>query len=451
MGQRSNAWPATNLKSGEAAALGRAIARNLLLGADPSPLSKFRLAITSNATTDLIADAVPAASARHGVAVTVVATAYDQVLQQSLDPGSALHRAHPDAVLIAVDHRWLQFEHFDPACDADQRVAAAVARIAEVVDSLRRLGWIPAIIQTVPTPPLAMFGSYDPRVRETPRALIEETNRRLIGLAEESDSYLLDTASLAERVGTDHWFDPVVWHSYKLPFAARCIPLYADMVGRLLGAIRGKAKKCLVLDLDNTVWGGVVGDDGIEGIVVGTGSGAGEAFLAVQRTALDLRERGIMLAVSSRNDEETARRPFRELPDMLLREQHISVFQANWLDKASNLEAIAKTLNIGIDALVLLDDNPAERAFVRAALPMVAVPELPRDPSWYPWYLSAAGYFEAIGFTAEDRLRADAYTAETQRAQVLAQARDLGDYLSSLEMVMSLSPFDRRSRQRMVS
>ena len=229
-----------------------------------------------------------------------------------------------------------------------------------------------------------MFGSYDPRVRETPRALIEETNRRLIGLAEESDSYLLDTASLAERVGTDHWFDPVVWHSYKLPFAARCIPLYADMVGRLLGAIRGKAKKCLVLDLDNTVWGGVVGDDGIEGIVVGTGSGAGEAFLAVQRTALDLRERGIMLAVSSRNDEETARRPFRELPDMLLREQHISVFQANWLDKASNLEVIAKTLNIGIDALVLLDDNPAERAFVRAALPMVAVPELPRDPSWIP-------------------------------------------------------------------
>jgi FkbH-like protein len=220
------------------------------------------------------------------------------------------------------------------------------------------------------------------------------------------------------------------------------------MLGRLLGAIRGKARKCLVLDLDNTVWGGVIGDDGLEGIKIGQGSAAGEAHLAVQQLALELNQRGVILAVSSKNDDDVARLPFRQHPDMLLKESHLSVFQANWDDKASNLEAIAAALNIGLDALVFLDDNPAERAQVRAALPMVAVPELPADPAWYPWMLSAAGYFEAVSFSDEDRLRASSYASDAGRAQVQAKARDLGDYLASLDMAVEMKPFDEHGRQR---
>ncbi|HUJ46323.1 MAG TPA: HAD-IIIC family phosphatase, partial [Rhizomicrobium sp.] len=225
-------------------------------------------------------------------------------------------------------------------------------------------------------------------------------------------------------------------------------PLYADHLGRLLGAIRGKARKCLVLDLDNTLWGGVIGDDGMEGIVVGQGSAMGEAFLSVQQAALDLRGRGVFLAVCSKNDDDIARGPFRGHADMLIRERHISVFQANWIDKASNLESIARALNIGLDALVLLDDNPAERAQIRAALPMVAVPELPADPAWFAWTLNAAGYFEAVSYSAEDRMRADAQGADAKRADVMAKSRDLGDYLTSLEMTITFAPFDKVGRQR---
>jgi FkbH-like protein len=234
----------------------------------------------------------------------------------------------------------------------------------------------------------------------------------------------------------------------KLPFAQRCVPIYAEHCARLCGALLGKARKCLVLDLDNTLWGGVIGDDGIEGIVLGQGSAVGEAFLAVQQMAIDLRERGVVLAVSSKNNDNVARAVFKDHPDMLIREEHIAVFQANWKDKASNLEAIAQTLNIGIDALVLVDDNPAERAQVRQALPQVAVPELGDDPSLYPRHVFAAGYFEAVAFSAEDRQRAEQYQANAKRVSMQGQARDLKSYLKSLNMVMKVTPFDSVGRAR---
>ena len=263
------------------------------------------------------------------------------------------------------------------------------------------------------------------------------------------DVVLVDAARLACNVGLENWHDPRHWHASKISFSPEFIATYADLVARTLAAVRGKSRKCLVLDLDNTLWGGVIGDDGVEGIDLGQGSATGEAFLAVQRMALELRGRGVLLAVCSKNDEAVARRPFREHPDMLLREDDIAVFQANWTDKATNLRAIAQALNIGVDALVLLDDNPAERLQVRQSAPVVATPELPQDPALYPRTLAAAGYFEAVSVSDEDRSRAAFYQADNRRAAVLAAATDDMDaYLTSLEMVCTIAPFDPISRVR---
>jgi FkbH-like protein len=208
------------------------------------------------------------------------------------------------------------------------------------------------------------------------------------------------------------------------------------------------ARKCLVLDLDNTLWGGVVGDDGMHGLVLGQGDAVGEAFLAVQRAAGWLHSRGVLLAVCSKNDDAVARAAFRDHPDMLLRLEDIAVFQANWHDKATNLRAIATALSIGPAALVLLDDNPAERALVRSELPEVAVPELPADPAGYPAVLLAAGYFEALGFTTEDRARAGHYRADAQRAALATSCVDMDAYLQSLEMTIHFAPFDVVGRAR---
>jgi len=203
-----------------------------------------------------------------------------------------------------------------------------------------------------------------------------------------------------------------------------------------------------VLDLDNTLWHGVIGDDGLEGIVIGQGDATGEAHLAVQECALALRNRGIVLAVSSKNNEDIARGPFREHPEMRLREGHIAVFRANWNDKAGNIKAIAKELSLGLDAVVLLDDDPAERQLVRRLLPQVAVPELPSDPALYVRTLLASGYFEAVSYLEEDRKRGEFYRDNSHRQALQEDASDGAAYLASLKMVLTIQPFDEAGRKR---
>ena len=282
------------------------------------------------------------------------------------------------------------------------------------------------------------------------RSLIDGINRELAEFVLGSGDVLLDVAGLAETVGLADWHDPQLWNMAKFSFSDELIPLYADHVARTVAAIRGKSRKVLILDLDNTVWGGVIGDDGLEGIQIAQGDARGEAHLAVQRLALDLRQRGIVLAVSSKNTDEVAREPFEKHPEMLLKLDHIAVFQANWNDKATNIQAIAEELSLGLDAMVFLDDNPVERGLVRKLLPQVAVPELPEEPAYYARTLAAAGYFEAVAFASEDLKRAGFYQDNAKRASLQKQVGGVDAYLASLDMTITFQPFDATGRARIV-
>jgi FkbH-like protein len=435
------------LTSSQAIELGRSLSRLREQQAELLPLSPLRLAILPSFTMETIADFIPAASARHGVAVDVATAEFDQILQTALDGQAEVFQPRPDAVLLLFDHRWLGIDRFDPSSEGDL-VDAGLGRVATCLEHLWENIGAQVIISTIAVPPGPLFGSLDRSIAGSIRARVEQFNKRLVELAVEQGAIIFDVAALAEAVGTARWFDPVAWHLYKIPFASNCSAIFSDWLGRILGAMRGTSRKCLVLDCDNTLWGGVIGDDGLENIVVGTGSALGESFASVQQLALDLKARGIILAVSSKNDDAVARLPFAQHPDMLLRESDLALFQANWIDKPTNLEAVARELRIGLDSLVLLDDNAAERAQVRAALPMVGVPELPSDPAYFALYLASAGYFEALSFSDEDRKRVESYVANARRAELRDQVRDLGDYLSALEMVISLKPFDRIGRQR---
>jgi FkbH-like protein len=261
---------------------------------------------------------------------------------------------------------------------------------------------------------------------------------------------ILDVARASQRDGIDAWFDVGRWLQGKLEIAPQAAPLYGDLAARILAAQRGLSKKCLVLDLDNTLWGGVIGDDGLDGIVLGEGSAAGEAHLALQRYAKQLKERGVILAVCSKNDVKIAEAAFRDHPEMALRRSDFAAFQANWDDKAQNLKAIAKQLNIGLNSLVFVDDNPIERARVRQSLPMVAVPEMPEDPALYVRCLAEAGYFEAVAFTAEDRVRAEAYAANAEREALLGSAESMDDFLRGLNMTAVYGPFTAVDHARIV-
>jgi len=413
------------------------------------PLVTFKLAVLGNATLEPIVPALIASAARYGVALECVEADFAQTVQEALSPDSRVNSARPDAVLLALDHRGVPLGA--PPGDA----AAAAASVVDAVGFLRGLraalranGGARSIVQTLAPPGETIFGSFDRAVPGTPRSLASNFNTALIESLAGTEDVLFDVAALAETVGLANWHSPKQWNVAKLSFDARMLPLYADHVGRILGALRGKSRRCLILDLDNTVWGGVIGDDGLEGIVIGQGDATGEAYLDVQRAALALRERGVVLAVSSKNDDHVARAAFSEHPDMLLREDHIAVFQANWNDKATNIAAISQELSLGLDAMVFVDDNPVERGLIRRLLPQVAVPELPDDPALYARTLAAAGYFEATTFSAEDRQRADFYRDNARRVALRGQAGDIDAYLASLEMKIVFQPFDATGRSR---
>jgi FkbH-like protein len=431
--------------------LAKAISKARTEGQTLRPLSPFRLAVVSNSTSDLIVPALVASGARHGFALEVIQAPYGQVAQEVLDPNSTINRSNCDAVLFAIDYRALPLRiSLGDAEASSVTVQGVIGYIKSLHDGIKSKSHAVCIFQTFAAPVETLFGSLDRALTGTLRNLIDQINRELCATVRAAGDVLLDVAGLAETVGLATWHNTQLWNLAKLPLSDELIPLYAEHVARTIAAIRGRSRKALILDLDNTVWGGVIGDDGLEGIQVTQGDARGEAHLAVQRLALDLRQRGIVLAVSSKNTDEVAREPFTKHPDMLLKLEHFAVFQANWNDKATNIRAIADELSLGLDAMVFLDDNPVERGLVRELLPQVAVPELPDDPAWYARTLAAAGYFEAVAFVAEDLKRAGFYQDNARRATLQKFTGGVDAYLASLDLSITFQPFDPVGRARIV-
>ena len=412
-------------------------------------LLPVRLLILSASTVSHLADALIATAMRFRVLLDVVVAEYEEP-EPWLDRNrGALQQNPPDFVLVASDSRMLKLASpLDDAAAAEQMIDAALARISRIADVATAATARPIILQTLADDPDATRFNMDLGLPGTARFLTTEFNRRLARQARQGSRLVLDVNALANLVGLSAWSAGRYWYAAKYPFATVMIPLYADNIMRILASQMGRSRRVLVLDLDNTMWGGIVGDDGIEGLVLGSGSPLGEAHAALQRMALALKQRGIILCVSSKNDEAIALDAFRNHPEMVLKEDDIVAFRVNWEDKAANIKAIADAIDLGLDCFVFLDDNPAERKRVRDALPSVAVPELPEDPSDWLMVVQAAGYFEQAAFSNEDRLRAGFYKANALRAAQMERIGNHDDYLRSLGMRLSIAPFDGAGRKR---
>jgi FkbH-like protein len=409
----------------------------------------IRLLILSASTFSHIADALIGTAMRFRVLLDVVVAEYEEPepwLERNRD---ALKGSPPDFVLVASDSRMLKLASpLDDGAAAEQVIDAALARIWRIADVAGRATARPVILQTLADDPDEIRFNMDISLPGSPRFLISEFNRRLARQARQDSRLVLDVNALANLVGLSAWSAGRYWYAAKYPFATAMIPFYADNIMRILASQMGRSRRVLVLDLDNTMWGGIVGDDGIEGLVLGSGSPLGEAHAALQRMALALKQRGIILCVSSKNDEAIALDAFRNHPEMILKEDDIVAFRINWEDKAANIKAIADAIDLGLDSFVFLDDNPAERKRIRDALPSVAVPELPEDPSDWLMVFQAAGYFEQANFSKEDQLRAGFYKANALRAAQMERIGNHDDYLRSLGMRLSIAPFDGAGRKR---
>lgn len=409
----------------------------------PAGAPRIRLALAGTATLDQLAPGIRIGALRRGLVADVLVAPYGQWRQQILDPGSALYGFQPDAIALLLDAPAL-LPDLPLSASAEEAAAAVETAVNDVARSWRMAQdqARAAIIQLVPwldEPPI--LGHLEHRVPGARGALWARLTAGLTEAADANGVTLLDLRAASREVGIRQLSDPALWYHAKQSIAPAAAPWIGDHVARILGALRGLSKKVLVLDLDNTLWGGTIGDDGLEGIVLGQGSGPGEAYLGFQHYAKRLTERGILLAVSSKNDPAIVDAAFDQHPEMVLRRRDFAAIEVGWGDKPQALRRIARDLELGLDSLVFVDDNPAERDLVRRTLPAVAVPELPEAPELYARCLADAGYYETIAFTADDRKRTAQYAANRERRQLQSAATDMESFLRDLRMTLSVGPF----------
>jgi FkbH-like protein len=412
--------------------------------ARPAPKRHAKLAVLGSYTTSQLVDMLELVAANRGVDLDIYEAGYQQYMQEILDDRSGLWGFDPDFVLLAVHEADLELPEL--TSEPSDAVDAEVERWASIWDAVTSRSRAKVIQTNFVARPEDPFGHFSARMSGSRRSMVEAVNRRL-GIEAGDAVTILDCRYLASIIGLDKWIDDRYWHLSKQAVGFDALPALATHLIATLGAELGISRKCLVLDLDGTLWGGVVGDDGWENLRLGDGPD-GEAYVAFQEYVKSLKNRGIVLAVCSKNDEATAKDVFRKHPAMKLDLDDISMFVANWDPKPDNIRYIAESLDLGLDSLVFVDDHPGERASVRWALPDVDVLPLPENPGGFVRALGRYPFFAMASFTPEDLRRTEQYRARAGAATLKTEVDSLEDFLDRLDMTAVIGRFDEYSLNR---
>lgn len=410
--------------------------------------AKYRMVLLGDCATQHIAQALRGYAYEEEIALELLDTDYNQIFAQVMDDASELYQFGADAVLLVMCSEKLYEVYLETA--VEERKEFAQRKYEEISQIWQRLhlyknletGKGFKILQfNFAENDDRCFGNYAGHVESSFIFQLRKLNLLLMQGAQEEDIYLVDVSYVQNLYGCRLFHDEKLYYIAKMPFSTEVLPAIAREVISIVKTLMAKFKKCVILDLDQTLWGGVIGDDGLEGIQIGE-LGLGHAYQEFQCWLKELTKRGILLAVCSKNDEEKAKEPFLKHPEMVLRLEDIAVFIANWEDKASNIKKIIEILNLGTDSFVFLDDNPFERNLVRSMLPEIAVPELPEDPAKYLSYLKEWNLFETVSYSSADQDRTRQYREEAGRTALKQQFSTYEEYLQNLEMVAEAKPFD---------
>jgi FkbH-like protein len=368
---------------------------------------------------------------------------FNQYAQEVLDPQSALYAFSPDLVLLMVRLEEVIPEFVDDApartsAEWRQHIVAKAEALARLACQVGRTAAAQVIIQNATASPAGYFGIFDAQLAESQAQLVSEFNRTLAAnVSDERSVFVWDFDGFVRARGVESLHDAKMWYVSKNPYKQSAYPaIAADLMRYIRGAF-GRVKKCIVVDLDNTLWGGLAGEDGLEGVQLGH-TYPGNCYRDLQKELLRLYNRGILLAINSKNNEEDALRILDQHPDMVLRRRHFAAVRINWQDKAANLRAIARELNIGVDSLVFIDDSPAECELIRQECPECEVTELPDKPYLLPAVVASLPGVENIHITEEDRRRGDMYRAQAERRENEDRYSNLDEFLRSLEMEVAI-------------
>ena len=407
-------------------------------------LLQQRWAILRSFTVEPVVPVFKAGAYAAGIALETHLGEFNAYAQEILDPGSALYRFQPDAAILAVQTRDVApgLWRGEPAADD------VLSRFGDWIGSFRKYSKAALIVHSLDVPAVPGAGILDAQREDNAAEAIQRINRGLRALAGEYRGvYILDYHALVARHGRERWGDARKWLTVRLPVASANLPHLAAEWLRFLHPLAGKVAKCVAVDLDNTLWGGVIGEDGMNGIRLGA-EYPGAAFQELQRALLDLSRRGILLAVCSKNNPADAMEALSGHPGMLLQPRDFAAMRINWNDKARNLREIARELNIGLDTIAFLDDNPVERQQVREQAPEAIVIRLPEDPMDYARAVRDCPWFERLALSDEDRRRGAYYAAQRQRVELERSVTSKEDFYRGLDQVAEIAPVNAQTLAR---
>ena len=371
--------------------------------------------------------------------------AYNQYVQEIVNPASPLHEFRPDLLLLLIRIEELMPDFVDDfaartTMEWEQRIAEKARELGALMARLEQTLPAQVVIQSLTLPRSPYFGSYDPQRSDGQSYLVQQFNRLLAAeLSDRKSVFIWDFDRFVRNYGHERLYDPKMWYVSRNPYRQAAYPAVAEDVGRYILSALGRTKKCIVLDLDNTLWGGVAGEDGIDGIALGH-TYPGNCFRDFQKELLKLYHRGILLAINSKNNEQDALDIVDNHPDMVLRRHHFAATRINWQDKATNLREIAHELNIGVDSCIVIDDNAVECELLRRECPECDVVQLPDKPYVIPDVPSRLPGVENVRLTMEDRRKGEMYRARAERQELESKYTNLDEFLRSLEIEVEIEP-----------
>jgi FkbH-like protein len=418
---------------------------------DFSGLKKIRLALLGDSSTQLLNQAIRGFGFEEGYDLQIWEADFDQVELQVHSFGSELYASTPEMIILyRSSHQLLNRYNKLPI---EQRLHLAdneMRDITSMCQSIRANTKASIIYFNYAEIDDSIYGNFTAKNPSSFLYQLRKLNYELMQFAgAHTDVNICDISSIQNKLGRNAMFSPSIYVNTEMLLSVDALPYVAQRTVSIIGSLSGKMKKCLILDLDNTLWGGIIGDDGIENIQLGS-LGIGKSFTEFQYWIKKLRQRGVILAVCSKNDDPVARKPFTDHPDMVLKLDDVAVFVANWKNKVDNIYYIQSVLNIGFDSMVFLDDNPFERNMVRENIQGIIVPELPEDPAHYLEYLYQLNLFETISVSEEDLTRTQLYQTDALRVEAQNSFANEADFLKSLNMASEVEPFNEFNSPRVV-
>ncbi len=410
---------------------------------DFTKLKLVKIALLGDFSTQILHQALKGYGFELNLDFSIYEPGFNQIEQEILSENSGLYQFKPDFVIISYSAQKLYSGFCKVDQDARHNFADNHLEFAQsLIEAIAGRLSCPIIYSNFVEINDYVFGNYGNKQQSSFLYQIRKLNFKLMELAVGCNQlFINDVSSISNRFGQDYSLNARLFLSSELVFSFEFFAQIAKNITDIISPHIGFVRKCLILDLDNTLWGGEIGDDGLNKIQIGD-IASGKAFHHVQLWAKELKERGVILAICSKNTESVAKEPFLSHPDMVLKLEDITVFIANWNSKAENIKLIQSILNIGFDSMVFIDDNPYERGLVKFALPEVCVPELPADPADYADYLKSINLFEIASYSKEDSERTSLYQDETKRVLQKLESKSETEYLINLNMVCTVNQVD---------